>query len=166
MAEDPKAIAVGKKLPPFKDEVPGSSVVTWKVSFFFGGKKLWTMENPTCQNSFPHLEHQQSTLFSIHLWSGFFGPHQTEKKARNPTDFEIIVKIWGSKFHLIWWANWDDGWKVKLNFRISNTGIMPPKKAPETPVADWNFGPSWYPVATAAFHTNPSTSQVCPLMIS
>jgi len=40
MAEDPKAIAVGKKLPPFKDEVPGSSVVTWKVSFFWREKTM------------------------------------------------------------------------------------------------------------------------------
>ena len=36
-----------EKLPPFKDKVPGSTVVTWKVLWigrdhFFGGEELWS----------------------------------------------------------------------------------------------------------------------------
>ena len=45
MAENPKAIAVGKKLPPFKDEVPGSSVVNMESLVFLEGKNYEPWED-------------------------------------------------------------------------------------------------------------------------
>ena len=53
------------------------------------------VEHPTCQNSFPHLAHQQSTLFSIHLWSGFCGPHQTPPKKKRPGIRQTLKSLWG-----------------------------------------------------------------------